>query len=471
MSIKKKNKPRLSDYIKFHPKQKMAYNYIGKGYRIFYGGARGGGKSHLALMSAVLVSLQFPGLRTVLIRKTYGELEDNFISVLKELYPQETFGYVYRDKNKTAIFNNGSRVMFRALDSEKNAQKILGIEFQFMIVDEANNYDISIIHRLSGSLRNARVSGFVPTLLMTGNPGGMADQYFKTRFVNPDKRFWDEYEVQSENSFMFIPASVHDNPTVDQSYVDWLKSLPEHLRKAWLEGSWEIFEGQFFEEWSNKTHVIEPFNIPSDWDRIAGLDLGFTKNHPTVCLWLAQDPTTKDLYIYREYAAYGVTEQYILDIKAMQHGEHVRAIYADPSMFNSSIKQRFDDESPDFMFMREGLPLTPANNDRINGWRVMKQWLHWTQNKPPRMYVFDICHTLIQTLPSLRYAKTGNIGGVYKEDLDTNMQDDAVDALRYALVSGYGYPTPSEAELLGQDTQVEPIKRVDTPIPEYREDE
>jgi len=442
---------KLSDYINPTPKQREAFKYVGKGYRIFYGGARGGGKSHFSLMAAVYCCLNYPGIKCVLIRETYPELEDNFINALQDLYPAQAFGYKYRgNPSRTARFNNGSRIIFRACDCEAAAKKIQGIEFQIMIVDEANNFDEMTLHKLTGSLRVnvSRIPNFEPTLIMTGNPGGVSDVYFKTRFVRPNLAYWKEYEIKHQDKYKFISAKVSDNPYVNESYIDWLGSLPTHLKEAWLEGNWDVFEGQFFEEWNSDEHIVEHYEPPEHWYRYAGLDLGFTREHPTVCLWAAQNPDNYDVYVYREYSSYGVTEQYISDIKDIQGREPITAIYADPSMFNSSLKHRFDDDSPDLMFLKNGLPITPANNNRANGWRVLKQWLHWTTNRTAKLKISEQCPVLIQTMPTLKYAQ--GLNG-RKDDLNTKGQDDAADALRYLLITAFGYPSEYEIKMMSDE--------------------
>ena len=90
-------------------------------------------------------------------------------------------------------------------------------------------------------------------------------------------------------AYTFIPARVYDNRILmeqDSGYVDFLRGLPEDLRRAWLDGDWDVFAGQVFREWRNDpahyadrrfTHVIDPFPIPDGWRRYRTLDWGYTK--------------------------------------------------------------------------------------------------------------------------------------------------------------------------------------------------
>lgn len=443
--------PKISDYIKPTEKQKGALRYIGKGYRIFYGGARGGGKSWLSLAAAVLCSLQYPGLKTVCLKKTYPELEDVFINNLRDKYPEEIFGYKYKDKTKTATFSNGSRIIFKAAEHPSDAQKIHGLEYQLMIIDEANNYPEITIHKFSGSLRNAGVANFVPTLLMTGNPGGFADLYFKTRFINPDYKYWTENEQKYKDRYIFVSAMVEDNPYINPEYIEWLDELPEGLRQAWRFGSWTTFQGQFFEEWNENIHVVEDFTPPKDWERKGGIDLGFTKEHPTVVLWAAQNPKTDEVVVYKEYVAHGPIEKYVADIKDINEKEQCSIFYADPSMWNTAIRKNYGEESPARMFLTEGIVVVPANNKRVNGWRIVKQWMHWSSKRRPKLTITRDCLHTIKTIPINKY----NEALKNTEDLDTKGPDDAADALRYLLQTGYYVPLTSEELPNGEEERQE----------------
>lgn len=429
-------KYKISDFITLTPKQKEVYKYVGKGYRIFAGGARGGGKTEVCRASAILSALQFPGIKICCVRETYSELEINFILPMLQKYKAEIFGYKYRERSKMMMFNNGSIIYFRSCANEKDAQKIQGIEFQLMIIDEACNMDEYVIHKLTGSLRNATITNFKATLLMTGNPGGISDDYFISRFIEKNYEYWTEGEKLLKDYYVYIPMFVSDNPYMSEEYKDWLYSLPNDLREAWLFGNWKAFYGSFFSEFNYDVHVIQPFTIPDNWVRKGGFDIGW-KSHPACALWVAQDPDTENLYVYREYVECGVTEDYIRNIISLTGSENVIAWYLDPSMFYLKEKNTRLDESSAMLFQRAGLPVIPANNNRVEGWRVLKQWLHHTPTRKPKLFIFSNCTKLIACLQTLKYNSRAR---TKKEDADTNQFDDPADALRYVVVSGFLFP-------------------------------
>lgn len=453
----------ITEFFKPHPKQKEVLQYIGKGYNIFYGGAKGGGKTDLSIFVSILSALQYNNLKVCVIRETYPEMEAEIIDRVFKTYPDYIFNYKYNDRKKIIRFPNGSQIHFRAIPSPRDVKKIQGVEYQLIIIDEATNFDVEAIHRIETSLRTSKHKDFVPTLLMTGNPLGKSDYYFLTRFVEPDYSVWADFELENKDKYVFVPANVYDNPSIGKEYVIRLKSLPQYIQDAYLHGKWNTGEGSFFEKWNPEIHVVDPFDIPEHWIRKGAIDIGWSNKHPTVCLWGAQDPETLNVYIYREYVKAATTIDYARDIAALSRDEGFIEMYADPSMFYQGNIKGFWVESDAAIFLREtGILLLPAVNDRIMGWRIVKSWLDWNDTQAPRLYVFRNCQYLIRTIPQQRYSPNGK-----REDLDTNGPDDAVDALRYLLVTGFMYPTsdnfyrpkPREAETFEENIYA--LKRED----------
>ena len=396
--------------------------------------------SALALFIAVLVAIRYPNIRIVCIRKTYPELEQVFIDKLKLKYPEVAFKYKYLTQSKTARFSNGSRIVFKACETRADAEKIQGDEYQLMIIDEALNFAQQLIERMSGSVRNAGIKNWKATVLMTGNPGGISDAYFKSRFVRPDYSKWTEEQLKHKDRYIFIEAKLKDNPSLDNDdqYRSMLESITdENLRAAWLDGNWDVLEGQFFSEFNSQTHVIKPFRIPNHWQQFCGLDLGYTDSHPTVLLKFAKDPDNNILYVTDEYYGKGVAGNHARAIKQML-GEEPPIIYCDPAMYENTRKNEHGQPSPAMLFVQEGLPMVPSNNSRVNGWRIVKQWLHYSPIQSSRMFFFDTCPALINYLPTLRYNTRALTN---TEDLDTTQDfDDFADALRYGIVGSNSMP-------------------------------
>lgn len=411
----------FSDLFTFQEKQREAFSWIGKKSRILYGGARGGGKTAWAVAVAVLASLQFPGLRTAIVRRHHDELMSQIVMAeLLKRYPQ-TF-YKFKRSTKTAEFNNGSVIFFRALQHPEDVEKEQGIERGLYILDEGNQLEEMTIRKLMGSLRSFDIPNWKPTLIITANPGGTCDDYVKSRWIRPDFSKWESEELEMKDEYVFVKATVYDNNYASKDYVATLKSMPEDLRRAWLEGDWDVASGQFFTEWNEPKHVLHPFDIPKEWVRWRAIDLGYG-SHPSVCLLAAQHPETGRLYVYDEISTTLTTDIFIEMIKERCKDDVFVETFFDPGSMSGRMDTA-DQMSPATMFERAGMPVTKAMNQREIGWRNLKQWLHWQGESVPLLQVFENCHGLRETIPLQRYKD-------FKFDLDTRGKDDYVDALRY----------------------------------------
>lgn len=430
------NKINITDFFKPTPKQAEALKYVGKGYNIFYGGARGGGKTDLSIFACFLSALLYPRLKCCIIRATYKELNDEIVDRTLKTYPAKYFKYKFKNKDKIITFENESSIYFRAIFKKRDLDKIQGVEFQLIVIDEANNFEQEMIEIISASLRTSKHQDFVPTLLMTGNPLGKADSYFISHFVQPDYSMWTDEELKNKDKYVFIPAKLSDNPYANPEYRERLEMLSPVLREAYLEGKWGMTLGQFFDMWNPEIHIVEPFEIPKHWTIKSGLDLGWSTKHPTFCVWVAQDPVTQTCYVFQEYEGVANTTQYANDILAIEKDWGDVETFADPNAFYIMKPQDSTADSDAAIFLRAGKFLRPAVNDRKLGWTVLKQWLSYNKNGETKLKIFSTCRRLIYAIPRAQYSKDNK----HKEDLDTNGFDDPLDALRYVMISGFTYP-------------------------------
>ena len=300
------------------------HKYIG------YGGARGGGKSWAVRVKAVLLCLRYPGIKVMIVRKTYPELQENHIIPLCEMLGCYLDGdekiAEYNDGKKHIVFPNGSRILFRYLENEKDAMRFQGTEVDVLFVDEATQQSESRMEKLRACVRGT--NDFPKRIYFTCNPGGEGHAWVKRLFI--DRRF-REGEEPEEHSF--IQALITDNRALmekNPDYIRQLESLPPKLRDAWLYGNWEIFEGQFFEDFRIEPdlkaalehgctltreelkeqgrwcHVIAPFDLAAGprrgWSIVRSYDFGYGK--PFSCAWWAVD---YEGVIYRILELYGCT--------------------------------------------------------------------------------------------------------------------------------------------------------------------
>jgi len=423
----------LANLVKLHPKQEEALRAVGRYSYILYGGARGGGKTHLAIVLAFIAAVQFPGMTVVIMRRYLDELRRVIIKRFFEIFGAlEGRLYRYQKSTRTVFFNNGSTLYFVSADEPEKARKELGAEVQLYIVDEANTFPEDFLVFLKGSLRNTRIPNWKPTLFMTANPGGVADSFFINYFVLPNYGMWTEEELKEKDEYLYIPARVYDNPTIlenDPQYVRKLESLPEALRRAWLDGEWGVYEGRFFETF-DRSRVVDPFAVPSSWLRWRAIDLG-ALNHWSVCLWFARSPegvtyVTDELGVKTTWSEFAA--------KIVERGDPHLLTYADRHMFVRSVGGEAI-QTAQMVFARHGIPVVMANDDREYGWRLVLDGF-----ARGALYIFANCLRLREALERAIVHRT-------RFDIQRFELDDYLDALRYGIASmPLQKPAPREHE-------------------------
>ncbi len=431
---------------------------------IAYGGARGGGKSWAVRVKAALLCLKYPGIKVMIVRKTYPELQENHILPLCELlhvYDEDSEKRLalYNDQKKHIVFPNKSRILFRYCDNDADAQRFQGTEVDVLFVDEATQQSEERMDRLKACVRG--VNDFPKRVYYTMNPGGEGHGWVKRLFIDRQYR-----EGEDPGDYSFIPALVTDNLALmrsDPDYVRKLGALPPKLRDAWLYGRWDLFEGQFFEDFraapdlamaqkygftdSSKelrrqrrfTHVIESFDLAAGdkrgWSVFRSYDFGYGR--PFSCAWWAVD---YDGVLYRILELYGCSgtpneglrwtpEKQFSEIARIEkehpwlRNRHITGV-ADPSIWDGSRGESVAETAA-----RHGLSFVPGENQRIPGWMQCHYRLQFDERGYPRMYVFDNCAAFLRTVPLMQFSKS------CPEDLDTAREDHVCDEWRYACMS------------------------------------
>lgn len=404
------------------PNAKQRLFFTSTARHIAYGGARGGGKSWAMRRKFVLLAMNYPGLKLLLLRRTLPELRENHINPLRA----ELYGYAkYNDAEKAFVFPNGSRLKMGYCDSEADVYQYQGQEYDVIGLEEATHFTESQKDFLLTSNRSTR-DDFKPRMYYTANPGNVGHQWFKRLFIDKDYR-----STENPEDYAFIPAQVFDNTVLMETnpeYVRVLEALPEDMKRAHLYGDWDVFSGQYFREFRRDIHVIDPFKIPSDWRRYIAMDYGLDM---LACYWIAMDRQGM-AYVYRELYQSGVI---ISDaarmIKDMTH-EEIESTIAPPDLWN---RRQDTGKSAADIFGEQGVYLIKANNDRVQGWYDLHEWLKVVddeQGKPAaRLRIFGNCVNLIRTLPLLQYDQR-NPNDVAKEPHELTH---APDAIRYFVAS------------------------------------
>ena len=422
---------------------------------IGFGGARGGGKSWSVRTKAKLLALNYGGIKILIVRRTFPELVNNHINFLRT----ELYGIAnYNKTEKVFTFPNGSTIKFGYCNNDKDLDQYQGAEYDIIFLDEATQLQEMWIKKITACVRG--VNNFPKRVYYTCNPGGASHGYFKRLFI--DKQYEDG---EHPESYTFIQSLVTDNKALMASQPDYIKqleALPPKLREAWLYGRWDIFEGQFFEDFRTTpdiekctaagitpeeavqqhrwTHVIEPFDLnvgeKRGWHIMRSYDFGYNK--PFSLGYWAVD---YDGVLYRIMEMYGCTQTPDEGVKwspdeqfkrisefEQQHpwlkGRKIVDSVADPAIWDSSRGESIAETAA-----RYGIYFTPGDNQRIPGWMQVHYRLQFDENGYARMYVFNNCKAFIRTMPLMMYSET------HPEDLDTKLEDHCPDEVRYMCMS------------------------------------
>lgn len=389
-----------------------------------YGGARGGGKSFVARIKAILLALYYPGIQILLLRRTYPELYKNHVLPLQQELRSKQKDKVatWNTQDKIFTFSNSSRIVLGYCDTEADVLQYQGQAYEAIFIEEATHFTefqfncLKECNRLSGQCKKQ----IKPRMYLTCNPGGVGHAWVKRLFI--DKDYTDN---ESPEDYKFIPALVYENEYImknDPDYVKALESLPEDRKKAMLYGDWDIFEGQFFTEFKRSVHVIEPFEIPKDWYVYFVMDYGLDM---LAGYWIAVD-YNNNAYVFREvYESNLLVSQARDKIKSMTN-EEIYIYLAPPDMWN---KHKETGKSTADIFAEGNIFLYKTNNDRIQGWLQMKEWLKVFKDEQgkdtARLKIFSTCKNLIRCLPQLQHDDK-RIGDVANEPHELTHGPDAI---------------------------------------------
>lgn len=394
---------------------------------VAYGGSRGGGKSYAVRLKAILSSLRYPGLRTLILRRSYPELYENHIRTMRSMLSGVA---VYRESDKTLTFPNGALIKFGYCDSEGDTSRYQGQEYDRIFLDEATQFTDYQFQCLCACLRGANT---IPRrMYLTCNPGGVGHTWVKRLFL--DREYCAGEDARD---YRFIRATVYDNQPLlqqDPSYLQRLSALPEEMRRAWLEGDWDLHAGQFFSEFRRERHVVEPHPLPSGVRIYRAFDYGLDQ---LACLWFAVAPGGH-VTVIRELSEAGLIVSQAASRIAALSPEPVVATYAPPDMWN---RQKDTGRSMWELFEAGGIRLTRADNNRIQGWMQVREYLALpTSGEGPRLTIFSTCPHLLRCLPALRH-DTSRPGDCATEPHEVTHLPDA---LRYFLRNRF---RPGRAEV------------------------
>lgn len=452
--------------LHLHPKQWEAFETTAT--ECLYGGAAGGGKSHLMRIAAVVWCSSIPGLQVYLFRRIRDDLNKNHMEGPKGFramlasWVNQGWCTIVEDEIR---FWNGAKIYLCHCKDEKDIYKYQGAEIHVLLIDELTHFTESMYRFLRNRVRMVGVIippqyvGQFPRILCGANPGNVGHLWVKATFVSSGIPMEKRLTAAGEGGMVrqYIPARLEDNPSMtvdDPGYEMRLEGLGSAaLVQAMRWGDWDVIEGAFFDCWDYKRHVVKPFEVPTDWIRFRSGDWGSAR--PFSFGWWA---IVSETYItpgglklprgcmvrYREW--YGMTEGKP-NVGLKMHAEPVgkelwhlersdpKLKYGvlDPAAFSEdggpSIAERITNGSGGKIFFGRADNKRVPGKGALGGWDQMRSRLVGDGDGNPMIVAFSTCVDSIRTIPALQHDQSK------PEDLDSDMEDHAADEWRYGCMS------------------------------------
>ena len=429
---------KFEEYAGFQDKQLHAWKLLknpGVKYLLF-GGAAGGGKSYFLRWAAFGLGLYYFWKYDIrdftigLFCEDYPTLKDRQITKIKKEFPPE-LGKLVESRDEGYLFQaepeyGGFKILLRNLD---DPAKYASVEFAAVFVDELTKNPLETFEDLRFRMRYPGIPN--PKFVASTNPGSVGHGWVKKLWIEPSPDSPDK----EQDTFFYVPSQAKDNKYIDKSYITQLEALPEAKRKAFLEGSWDIFAGQVLTEWARSTHVIKPIALSDDWNCYGAIDLGWNK--PLSVGWYVQSPDNRTYLIHEMYGNADWFEQKfgakltltrlvkVINATSVKLGRNPIYWVGDPSMWNRILRegeikkgQDVEGESYAEIMMNSGLRLIAGDNNREHGMARYREVLALAPDGKPWYQVFETCYDTIRTIPSLVYDKN--------EGVDTDGEDHCV---------------------------------------------
>ena len=388
--------------INFEIKKKQKAFMDSIAFETLFGGAAGGGKSYGQLLDAFLYAMKYQKSKQIIFRRTFPDLEKSLIRVSLEKYPRNVA--TYNDSKHVWKFKNGSIFDFGYIDNEKDVYQYQSAEYDVIRFDELTHFTEYMYLYMISRCRGA--NPYPKGIKSTTNPGGIGHGWVKERFIdvgapNVIHKCQLTEENKTVSTRIFIPSLLQDNKFLLQSdpdYINRLDNLPKKEREALKYGDWDIFDGKFFTEFKRDVHVIEPFKIPNDWHKYFVMDYGLDM---LAGYWIAVD-FNKNAYVYREVYQPNLLVSQARDLIKNKTEEDIYMYLAPPDMWN---RHKETGKSTADIFAEGGIYLYKTNNDRVQGWKQVKEWLKVYKDEQgcdtAKLKIFNTCSNLIRCIPQL----------------------------------------------------------------------
>ena len=366
---------------------------------VLYSGAYRAGKSRIGTEKAYYLAKRYPGIPIGIFRKTAASLAASTErTLLHDVIPRAMIARHNRTERWYELAN-GSRIWMFGLDPDPITglpSKVGSVELGWAFVDEAAEVTESDWSMVKGRLSWPGIP--YHQIAAATNPAS-PKHWLKVRFTPPTPER------------VYLHASTFDNPLLPEDYVtDARSQADDYLKRRYIYGEWVGAEGVIWALPDDQVRNPET----TEWKRVvAGVDWGFV--HAFACEVVGQSGTGRLAVLEEVYEKGRTIDQIIPALQFVREQHKVTTFYADPS-------------EPAYILQcqRAGLPMEAANNAVAPGIGAVSTAIQHGMTVSPS------CTGLLGELPGYTWAKD-RTGGFREVPIEIN--DDAADALRYAVVA------------------------------------
>lgn len=404
-------------------------------------GGKGSGKTDLLIFHCIRPEkLTHPIWHGVIFRREYKRLVECIDRATYWFGKLPQLKAHWQGSDSRFVFPAGGWLAFHNVEHLGDEQKYQGWQIVDLLFDqleefEETQFDYLMLQNRAGDL-NLRCS-----VRATANPLGRGHAWVKRRFIDGKKvgvTHLIEQEIEGivyGRSFKRIHTTVLDNPLLkhDKKYIAALATDPNPIRrKAMFKGDWDVVLGQFFDQFISEVHVL-PFRVlPEQWRRAAGFDYGNVK----VMEFLAADHLG-NVYVEHEFRlaptlekpnGYTAMEYAEMSAEFMLErglGDNLLVV-GDVNLWSNTGRDVGSMKTPaviiqtiwqeKFRAARKRPPvLIPVSKKGTEEYRyrvacneAVRSYLGYVITKEgeierqPKLFFFDTCQSLIQTLPALQ---------------------------------------------------------------------
>lgn len=423
------------------PRQK-SFLYATQKYGLYVGGV-GSGKTMSGAYKAILKSLDHPGGQGLIGAQIFPQLRDATMHTFWQVCPEKLMwkGSKKEAFNKTdgiLTMANEFQILFRPL---YDPEVLKSLNLVFFWIDEASDVQPDIFLQLQSRLRSMKGYEWYED----EDNNKPAHQGWVTSNPNGHDWLWEMFVQQEDADYFWINAPTKENKYLPKDFEASLRRRwPEAWVKRFLDGSFDVFEGQIYPMLDKEVHAKVPteyfedhiHQVPPGWPVIVSLDHGFT--NPTSVGFYTVTPDERVIRFDEHYENMKPTSYHARKVKEILASWGVKVENVQDWLIDPSTKGQKGMEGKDVMseYLDKGLPFRPANNKVQAG---ILQVIEYLSTDPifnqPFFYIHRRCVNAWREMQAYRWKPrpANSVSNEPEEPVKKN--DHAPDDIRYMIQS------------------------------------